>query len=94
MTSLQHYRAMTEQEFQRFEAADKIKKEIQQCESNKKLVSEALQGRGLAILVSNGRDLPSDTMKLNEETRLGVLEALDGYFNYRIDDLKKQFEAL
>ena len=94
MTSLQHYRIMTEQEFQRFEAANDIRQKIKQCETNKKLVSEAQQGRGLSILVSNGRDLPSDTMKMDEETRTGVLEALDGYFNYRIDDLKKQFEAL
>lgn len=85
---------MTEQEWRRFEAANKIRQEIKQCESNKKLISEALQGRGLAILVSNGRDLPADTMKMNEETRAGVLEALDGYFNYRIDDLQKQFKAL
>lgn len=85
---------MTEQEFQRFEAANKIKEEIKDCERNKKLVSEVRQGRGLAILIHNGRDLPSDKIKLSEETRAGVLEALDGYFNYRIDNLQKQFEAL
>lgn len=85
---------MTEQEFQRFEAANNIKQEIKDCENNKKLVSDALQGCGLSIVVRIDRDLPSEAMKLNEETRAGVLEALDGYFNYRIDDLKKQFEAL
>lgn len=85
---------MTEQEFLRFKAANEIKQEIKKCERNKKLVSEALQGRGFAILLSNGEHLPCDKMELNEETRRGVLEAIDGYLNYRIDDLKKQFEAL